>query len=574
MKLTSRGLFERVVKQSGQRSVDLANMRLGINCSDDIFFKLNEGGRVQWVVSRTCDHSNGKLRLNSDGVTATCPLHNWKLSLERLTYENVQLKKECLPFRQEGSTLFYEQPEISLRIAPALSDGSNTSASIRFLAHACVEIAVEGITIVSDPWLVGPCFTTGWWHDAIPAADALEITNGADAIYLSHNHPDHLHLETLKRVDRNKPLIIPDFKSRSVEKIVRAMGFTELHILSFGTLFEIEDTKILVSILPSGDFRDDSGLFVSHGDFSALLTVDANRLNQYILPERPSVLLSSFASGATGYPLCFEMYSDEQKASMLARNCRTAMGSTEKYILSTEPSVFMPYAGYFTEAAPRDRYIKEHNRKNGAFFAKEYLQKRFPDVRIVNPLETDVVDWKCGAITTKHSDVPPMFVQDADYIDKWISNVDDPASPLSDGAVQTYFANARLRDDLILYLVPTEDDFIAVNDGNGYIVDFRGDVITVALRPASGVNELYESKSKLHKEGDSRIKRIRVRRPSLAQVIHNGLPWEDLSIGFQCRVHRTPDIYNSDFWFYFTNEYIGTEVAQASASEQNENCNG
>jgi CMP-N-acetylneuraminate monooxygenase len=43
-------------------------------------------------------------------------------------------------------------------------------------------------------------------------------------------------------------------------------------------------------------------------------------------------------------------------------------------------------------------------------------------------------------------------------------------------------------------------------------------------------------------------------------VVANGLPWEDLSIGFQCRVDRAPDVYNSDFWFHFTNVHIGEAV--------------
>jgi hypothetical protein len=31
---------------------------------------------------------------------------------------------------------------------------------------------------------------------------------------------------------------------------------------------------------------------------------------------------------------------------------------------------------------------------------------------------------------------------------------------------------------------------------------------------------------------------------------------EDLSIGFQCRIDRDPDIYNVIFWDHFTNVYI------------------
>ena len=52
------------------------------------------------------------------------------------------------------------------------------------------------------------------------------------------------------------------------------------------------------------------------------------------------------------------------------------------------------------------------------------------------------------------------------------------------------------------------------------------------------------------------ILHIKVRQDSFVWVIDNKMPWEDLSIGFQCRIDRIPDIYNVDFWHYFTNVYI------------------
>ena len=49
---------------------------------------------------------------------------------------------------------------------------------------------------------------------------------------------------------------------------------------------------------------------------------------------------------------------------------------------------------------------------------------------------------------------------------------------------------------------------------------------------------------------------IKVRVESLMHVIKNYLPWEDLTIGFQCRIQRFPDVYESDFWYFFTNVYV------------------
>ena len=48
---------------------------------------------------------------------------------------------------------------------------------------------------------------------------------------------------------------------------------------------------------------------------------------------------------------------------------------------------------------------------------------------------------------------------------------------------------------------------------------------------------------------------IKVREDSFSWVLKNNMPFEDLSIGFQCRIDRKPDIYNIKFWNYFTNVY-------------------
>ena len=39
-------------------------------------------------------------------------------------------------------------------------------------------------------------------------------------------------------------------------------------------------------------------------------------------------------------------------------------------------------------------------------------------------------------------------------------------------------------------------------------------------------------------------------------TVDNFLPFEDLLIGFQCRVNRIPNLYNNNFWHYFSNVYV------------------
>lgn len=559
MKISDKGLFNTVKLPGSEIELDLTNVPPGVHFDDNIFYRITDDLRVAWVVSRICDHANGKLRLAPDNCMGICPLHGWRLSLTSLTYENVQVKKDRLPFRQVKKTLFYTLPSAYLKFPASLDLTKPTTATVRFLAHACVEIKTGSLSIVTDPWLVGPCFTTGWWHSVPPPVDALQVMHEADAIYISHNHPDHMHMETLKRVDRGKPLLVPAFASGSVERIARDAGFTNINILEFGRIYQIGEDPIYVSILPAGDFRDDSGLVLAHGDFSAVLTVDSNRLNQYILPQEPSVLLTSFASGASGYPLCFEVYTDNQKANMLVRNRNAMLASVEQYIDAVSPHAYIPYAGYFKELAPRDHYIRESNKKNNPTTVQKYFCRHLPNLTVIDPTVTDFIIWKNGMITAENSGKRSSVEIGEDFINHWIGLIDLPGGCTTEMIVE-YFRRSHFRDDLRVFLVPTTDAFTPT-DCMGFIIDFRQEIPIIEITPASKVDARYLDEAARWTPSDPRLKRIRVREGALCRVIADGLPWEDISIGFQCRIHRTPDVYNSDFWFHFTNIFVGKEAA-------------
>ena len=93
-----------------------------------------------------------------------------------------------------------------------------------------------------------------------------------------------------------------------------------------------------------------------------LMNVDSNNLNGGILPKNIDLLLSSYAGGASGFPLCFENYSKEKKGYFL-RNKNAQFAMVINLINKTKCKIFMPYAGFFSELVLRDDYIKKNNKK-------------------------------------------------------------------------------------------------------------------------------------------------------------------------------------------------------------------
>ena len=86
---------------------------------------------------------------------------------------------------------------------------------------------------------------------------------------------------------------------------------------------------------------------------------------------------------------------------------------------------------------------------------------------------------------------------------------------------------------------------------NNYYFDFSKNPINYRK-----ISDLELDKLKKIKNNNKKYLEIYARIDSLLHTIKNKLPFEDLLIGFQLRIFREPNFYNTDFWNHFTNVYI------------------
>ncbi|HEX8334542.1 MAG TPA: hypothetical protein VF622_18095 [Segetibacter sp.] len=532
-------------------SINTNQLPDGFHSSDDFIFEKKDG-QIKYVINRICDHNGGKL-IQQNNI-ATCPLHNWTLNLDTLHYNESFIKKEAIDFKidQEGNLLI-EQPKYILKMdVENKPNVERPDIEVYFLSHASIFIKVGDFGFMTDPWLLGPAFMTGWWLLHPPKAFAIECIKNTSLLFVSHNHPDHLHPETLKLFDKNILVITADFNSRSSEKMLKRTGFKNVIPLPFKDVFQWNNEQIFLSVLKSGDFRDDSGLYMSLYGFEILLTVDANFINGFILPCNIQLLLTSFASGASGYPICYdEMITNKEQQRILKRNRSAALLKLGEIVKRTKPGYYIPYAGYFKEKAKRDEGICNNNVKNSYDNVTSYLDKQKLNTTVLNPLEFDHFTFKAdGTLVQNHVNGPNLYNEEQEYFDSYIKSYQQEYF-LKDGMVEEYFREASFRDNLQLFLVPTNDDFNPLPEG--YMIDFSTPELVCSKLDVGQIDELYNTPSIKRKEY------IWVRTEVVACIIINRLPWEDMSIGFQCRFKRNPDIYNAAFWHYFTNVHVGDE---------------
>jgi len=112
---------------------------------------------------------------------------------------------------------------------------------IRFLNHSSYIFHSGAVSILVDPWFDGRVFQDGWallCPTPFEDKDFSSITH----IWMSHEHPDHFHPPTLKRIpeaDRKRIVILfPRTPDGRVVKFLRAQGFT--HILQMAANRRVE----------------------------------------------------------------------------------------------------------------------------------------------------------------------------------------------------------------------------------------------------------------------------------------------------------------------------------------------
>ena len=109
----------------------------------------------------------------------------------------------------------------------------------------------------------------------------------------------------------------------------------------------------------------------------------------------------------------------------------------------------------------------------------------------------------------------------------------------------------KQRNIKILYVI--DDNF--KNSILNFKIDFTG--------PKPIFIKMKTLESNLSKMDGRKKLLLRCRKESFLNTVYSKSPWEDLSIGFQCKINRHPNEYNYKFLHHFTNNYITSKNVRA-----------
>ena len=217
----------------------------------------------------------------------------------------------------------------------------------------------------------------------------------------------------------------------------------------------------------------------------------------------------------------------------------------------------MPYAGFFSEYAPRDKYIAQNNQKNSISKIKSYFKNKNNAPSIIDHEIKDTVNFNSDKVNfSKLNNSKPLYDMNSKYINRYlnISKKSTENKKNINKILRNYFENSKFKTNIKLFLMPTNDNFKLKKES--FLINFNRKIPYLKSYNSKKLIDIFYSKKKDKK---FRYLLIKVRVDSLLNTVENKFPWEDLLIGFQCRILREPNIYNNDFWYHFTNNYIGGE---------------
>lgn len=120
---------------------------------------------------------------------------------------------------------------------------------VTLISHASALIEDGPIALLTDPWFMGEVFNESWSLLCPPVLTPTTL-QGVTHIWISHEHPDHLHFPTLRAVPAdqktNITLLYQRHFSSRVFKALTSLGFRQVIELPQGRWFDLGgDVSIL-----------------------------------------------------------------------------------------------------------------------------------------------------------------------------------------------------------------------------------------------------------------------------------------------------------------------------------------
>lgn len=488
-----------------------------------------------------CPHEGGTVDVESD-TCLRCPQHNWDFDPE--TGDSTNIPGEALrsyPVTVRDGELYADLPTEEGGPVEFSTHSTDERPEITLVSHAALLIEYNGFTLLTDPWIDGPAFLGAWTQYPPSPYDVEDLADEVDAIWITHEHSDHLHPPTLSQFDPQTPVYVPELNYQRLADRLSAVGLTNVHRLPTGTPYELADNVEAVCF-ESGSTWNDSILLVDCGGFQ-ILNVNDVGVNWGVQSHVESVDLvaSGFAFGASGYPLTWHHLTNSEKQSLVDDRNQGQLRKCKQLVDLFDPTYFLPFAKFFTLAQPDHERYRAQIEKNTPGDVADYLTD--DPVRVLDMLPGE--QWRCDDTITRLPDRERF-------------SEDDVESSLGRAAYEDFTpfvptAFDLTHDELRAYFTELAGSQLAREiASHGLTLELMGPERTLTCYVTFEDGEIHYTPTNTpveHDDSDTET-HVMMRVPGhlVQHVVRKDRSWDEIRIGYWSESSRDPDKYNLPFW--------------------------
>ena len=517
-----------------------------LQINDRKFILSKKANNEYILISNICPHLGADMLIKDDCIE--CPVHFWKFDLEG---KPINVKGDGLSsviLLQIEDKLYIEDNVFILSSNKFQTKKLHTgkqSIDFKLHSHASIEIVYDNFSILTDPWFSGTAFLDSWIN--YPETKVSVESLSPDIIYISHEHSDHLHEETLLKFSKDTKICFPDFPNKRIGKVLKNLGFNNLLPLNFGQIYKLTD-KIQITCYEPQSLWNDSILFIEIDEFKILNTNDAG-INQKIknLVGDVDLLMTGFSTTASGFPATWEHISIDKKVEYYINAVNGTYSMLENSMRTYNAKYLIPFAAFTTLQDPlHQKFVKISESTSVDKIKEHFIDSKYEIINLLPGESWNSRSNKFERIYTNnqrdkiHDKKNKLQFANNFYNNKYKTNNFD--IKISSDEVKNYF----LKFNNVPEIIFCEDLKFKIN----VLFKYEGDIdysLTCEFR--NGILSFID-------ESDLVDVEMWIPESIISKIIKDNLSWDEAHIGYWCRFTRNPDVFHQNFWRLFQTPYF------------------
>tara|TARA_X000001036_G_scaffold323813_1_gene302261 strand:- start:1228 stop:2541 length:1314 start_codon:yes stop_codon:yes gene_type:complete len=229
---------------------------------------------------------------------------------------------------------------------------------IKLMSHSSVVVRASNLNILCDPWYVETAFNDGWALLPKPSFDYNELGE-IDFLWISHEHPDHFHIPTLKAIKPHLKedivIVYQELFGDKVPKFLKKFGFHNIILLKHGKTEIIKKANVRLTIFQVGTM--DSALLIQDEKHSVLINNDCELsdgdfrfISSYY--SKLDLLMSQFSIAG------FDGILDQK---ILKEKSSEKLDSLLIYSKTLKSRNFIPFASFIYFCSEDNKFLNEYS---------------------------------------------------------------------------------------------------------------------------------------------------------------------------------------------------------------------